>query len=72
MLALGCKTIKDGVMTAFIFLITGLSLILVGYWIVPDIWYFSHIIILSGTLLLFLVPVILIATYIKNSKKSPH
>lgn len=67
MLSLGCKTIEDGIVTALIFLVTGLSLISVGYWIVPDIWYFSHIIIFSGLLLLLLVPVILIATYLKNS-----
>ena len=64
--SLGCKTIKDGMITAVIFFITAISIMLAGVWIVPDIWYLSHIIILAGGLILCMVPVILIATYIKN------
>ena len=65
--SLGCKTIEDGIVTALIFLLSGISIVLAGIWIVPDIWYLAHIIITSGLLILFMVPIILIATYIKNS-----
>jgi len=63
---LGCKTIKDGITTASVFLITGLCLILVGNWILPELWYLPQIIIFTGMLILLMVPVILIATYLKN------
>jgi len=65
--SLGCKTIEDGIITASIFFVTGLLIICAGVWIVPEIWYLSHIIIFSGALLLMLVPVVLVATYLKNS-----
>jgi len=65
--SLGCKTIEDGMVTALIFLLSGISIILAGYWIVPDVWYLAHIIIVSGLLILLMVPLVLIATYIKNS-----
>ena len=66
MLSLGCKTIQDGLTTAFIFFITGLCLILAGVWVMPEIWYLPQIIIFMGTLVLFMIPVILVATYLKN------
>jgi len=65
--SLGCKTIEDGIVTALIFLLSGISIILAGVWIVPDIWYLARIIITSGLLILLMVPIILIASYIKNS-----
>jgi len=64
---LGCKTFKDGIITAFIFFITAISIIATGRWIVPNIWYLAHITIISGLLVLLMVPLILIASYIKNS-----
>lgn len=36
--------------------------------IIPEIGYLPHIILLSGSLLLLLVPVIIIATIMKNRK----
>jgi len=65
--SLGCKTIEDGIVTALIFFLSGISIILAGIWIVPDVWYLANIIIASGLLILLMVPIILIATYIKNS-----
>ncbi len=65
-LSLGCKTIQDGLTTASIFFSMGLGLILAGIWIIPQILYLPQIIIISGTLLLIMVPLILIATYLKN------
>jgi len=66
MLSLGCKTFRDGITTAFIFLITGLCIVMSGIWVMPDIWYLPHIIIGVGSILLLMVPVILLASYLKN------
>jgi len=66
MLSLGCKTIKDGITTALIFFITCLCIILVGIWVVPEIWVLSEIIMFMGAIVLLMVPVILIASYLKN------
>lgn len=66
MLSLGCKTIKDGITTALIFFIAGLCIVSAGIWVMPELWYLPQIIIFSGSLLLFMVPVILVATYLKN------
>ncbi|MCU7938058.1 MAG: hypothetical protein KZQ64_16590 [gamma proteobacterium symbiont of Bathyaustriella thionipta] len=66
MLSLGCKTIKDGLTTALIFFITGLSLVLAGFWVMPEIGYLPQIIIFMGALVLLMVPVILVSSYLKN------
>ncbi len=66
MLSLGCKTMKDGLTTAFIFFIMGLCLVLTGIWLIPEIWYLPQIIIFTGALILFMVPLILLASYLKN------
>jgi hypothetical protein len=63
---LGCKTIQDGNATALIFFITGLFMVLTGFWVMPEIWYLPHIVIFAGTLVLLMVPVILLATYLKK------
>ena len=69
MRTLGCKTIKDGITTAIIFLITGISLLITG-WLMPDLWYLPHIIIISACLVLFMIPLILLGTYLKNRTSS--
>jgi len=66
MRALGCKTIRDGMTTAGIFFITGFCLMSAGFLVIPDLWYLPHIIITAGILILLMVPVILIATYLKH------
>ena len=66
MRALGCKTIKDGITTAIIFFITGSCLLITGLWIMPDILYFPHIIMIIASLVLLMIPLILLGTYLKN------
>ena len=66
MLHLGCKTIKDGITTAIIFLLTGACIVLAGIWVVPEIFYLSHITIFMGAIILLMAPVILVASYLKN------
>jgi len=57
---------QDGYTTAVVFFITGVCLVLAGFWVIPEIWYLPHIIILTGALVLLMVPVILTASYLKN------
>jgi len=52
--------------TAGIFFITGFCLMSAGFLVIPDLWYLPHIIITAGILILLMVPVILIATYLKH------
>ena len=66
MLSLGCKTIQDGITTALIFFITGLGILLTGIWLIPEFWYLPQIIIFTGILILLMVPLILVASYLKN------
>ena len=63
---LGCKTFRDGLTTSFIFFITGLCIVLAGIWVLPEIWYLPQIIIFMGAFVLFMVPVIIVASYLKN------
>ena len=66
MLSLGCKTFKDGITTALVFFISGLCFIFTGIWVIPEIAYLPQIIIFVGSLILLMVPVILVASYVKN------
>ena len=70
MRSLGCKSLREGVTTAIVFAVAGTLLILTALFIIPAIAYLPHIILLSGSLLLLFVPLIIIATIIKNRKKS--
>lgn len=64
LLSLGCKTMREGVIATAIFFITGVLLILASVKIVPEIWHLNHIVMLSGFLLLLLVPIILVSTFL--------
>jgi len=64
LLSLGCKTMREGVIATAIFFITGVLLILASVKIVPAIWHLNHIVMLSGFLLLLLVPIILVSTFL--------
>ncbi len=68
MLSFGCNSLREGITTAIVFLVTGILLILTALFITPEISYLPHIIVLSGSLLLLFVPVIIIATILKNRK----
>jgi len=73
-LALGCKTMREGVVASSIFLIAGILLILAGVHVVPAIWHFQHIIIFIGFIMLLLAPIILLSTFLltvlSDAKKS--
>ena len=65
-LSFGCNSLREGVTTAIVFSIAGVLLILTALFIIPAISYLPHIIMLSGSVLLLFVPVIIVATIIKN------
>ena len=64
----GCNSLREGITTAIVFSVAGVLLILTALFIIPAISYLPHIIMLSGALLLLFVPVIIVATIIKNRK----
>lgn len=64
--ALGCKSRQDGIMTAAIFTLFGGLLVVTALTIIPDIPYLPGIILASGLTLWLFVPLIVIATWIKN------
>jgi hypothetical protein len=66
---LGCKTMVDGIITAMIFLLAGSGLIIVGHWLLPDVFFLPEILTGSGLFLLLFVPLILTASYLKNRPK---
>lgn len=66
MISLGCKSIRDGITTAIIFSVAGFLLILTAVTIIPEIGYLPQVIMFSGILLLLFVPLIIVATIIKN------
>ena len=64
LLALGCKTMREGVLASSIFFLAGVLMILAGTRLVPDVAYMQHIVLLIGFLLLLFAPVILISTFL--------
>ena len=67
-LSFGCNSLREGVTTAFVFSVVGVLLILAALFIVPAISYLPHVIMLSGGVLLLFVPLIIVATILKNRK----
>ena len=64
LLALGCKTMREGVLASSVFFLAGVLMILAGTRLVPDVAYMQHIVLLIGFLLLLFAPVILISTFL--------
>lgn len=64
MLLLGCDTMREGVLATLVFFILGMIFILVGANVIPEIWFFPHIIMMVGFLLLLFSPIILISTFL--------
>ncbi|MBF0265413.1 MAG: hypothetical protein HQL46_09075 [Gammaproteobacteria bacterium] len=64
LLTLGCKTMREGVVAAAVFLALGVGLILAAVKIIPAIWYLQQIIIFVGFLMLLFAPVILVSTFL--------
>jgi hypothetical protein len=63
-LALGCETMREGVVVTFVFFILGMLFILAGANIVPQVFNLPHIMMFIGFLLLLFSPVILISTFL--------
>jgi hypothetical protein len=63
-LALGCTTMREGVIVTLIFFVAGVLITLAGIKIVPTLWYLNLIIILLGFILLLLSPIILVSTFL--------
>lgn len=64
LLSLGCKTMREGVMATAVFLTAGCALVLIGIKVIPQIWFFPHIFMALGFLLLLFAPIILISTFL--------
>ena len=56
-LVLGCKTMREGVVVSTIFLTAAIALLLAGQYVVPNIAYMQHLVLLVGFLLLLFAPV---------------
>ena len=63
-LALGCKTMREGVMATAVFITAGVALVLIGMKVVPEIWFFPHILMMLGFFLLLFAPIILVSTFL--------
>ncbi len=59
-------------MTAAVFALFGGLLIVTAITLIPDIKYLPGIVLASGVLLWLFVPLIVIATWVKNRKEGPH
>ncbi len=64
LLALGCQTMREGVVASLIFFIAGIMLILVAMHVLPPIWNLQHIVMFFGFILLLLSPIILLSTFL--------
>lgn len=64
LLAFGCETMREGVMATAVFMITGVALVLIGMKVIPEIWYFPHLFMALGFVLLLFAPIILISTFL--------
>ena len=64
MLALGCDTMREGVIVTFVFFILGMLFILAGAYIIPHVFNIPNILMFIGFLLLLFSPVVLISTFL--------
>ena len=64
--AIGCKTMKDGVIVSSIFLIFAVIFILIAKLVIPNIAYVSALTLALGILMLLIAPLILIGSYLKT------
>lgn len=64
LLILGCKTLREGVIAALVFLLAGVALTLISVHVMPHVWHIQHIVMLAGFIMLLLAPVILVSTFL--------
>lgn len=61
---IGCDTMREGIIVAFVFLVFGSILIFLANTVLPDIFYTPLITMLLGIVCILMVPIILISTFI--------
>lgn len=64
LLVLGCKTLREGVLVAAIFFLSGILLTLASTYIVPQLWHMNLVVLLLGFVLLLLAPIVLVSTFL--------
>ena len=64
LLALGCKTMREGVTVSAVFFAAAIALFLAAQHVVPDIFYLKHIVLLLALVLIILAPIVLISTFL--------
>jgi len=64
LLVLGCKTLREGVLVAAIFFLSGILLTLASTYIVPQLWHMNLAVLLLGFVLLLLAPIVLVSTFL--------
>ncbi|MCP3663933.1 MAG: hypothetical protein GY696_15825 [Gammaproteobacteria bacterium] len=64
LLSLGCETMREGVMATAVFLVAGVSLVLIAMKLIPEVWYLPQIILALGFFLLLFAPIILVSTFL--------
>ena len=69
LLALGCKTMRDGLIVSGFFLVAAVTLLASARYLVPPFWLLPEITTGLGVLLLIFAPIILISSYLKRVHK---
>ena len=62
--ALGCKSLRDGILVSSVFFLASLTLLLSARYLVPTIWHLPKIVSGMGIVLLLFALFILISTYL--------
>lgn len=68
---LGCKSMRDGVIVASVFLAAALSLMLAARFLVPQIAVLQMLVQAFGILVLLFVPVILVTSWLRHVTHRP-
>lgn len=63
-LVLGCKTLRDGVFIAAVFFVGSMLLFLAARYVVPDLFYFQHLVLFCALVLIVLAPIVLVSTFL--------
>jgi hypothetical protein len=64
---IGCRTMRDGIVVSGVFMIAGVSMLLVGKYLVPPIAGMDAVVQGLGVLLVLFVPFILVTTYLRTA-----
>lgn len=65
LLVLGCRTMREGVAAAAVFLIGAVALLLVARYLVPPgVMYLQHVALFFALIMIILAPVVLVSTFL--------